>query len=145
MCLTACVTLSSVVQVIKEERCNGQSNPFVLGGPCTIGFAFWLAVAGALCTWVASSLAIWAYQSTKTHRYTAQLGRKIHLVDQCRCVEMSKILVCLSFSELNRSFFSYGEVRPIPDPTLPFVLNMRILLFRCEARQDEGEKCICLP
>ena len=60
-------------RVIRENLCNGQSNPFVLGEPCRIGFAFWLAVAGALCTWVASSLAIWAYQSTKTVRYEKQI------------------------------------------------------------------------
>jgi len=44
------------------------SAPFILG-ECQLGFAFWLAVAGPVCAWLSSSLAIWAYQSTKSARY----------------------------------------------------------------------------
>jgi hypothetical protein len=69
--------------VVNKNYCAGQSGPFMLGESCQIGPAFWLAVAGTVCTCIASSLAIWAYQSTKSSR--------------------------------------------------------------CEQRQDEGEKCICLP
>ncbi len=41
----------------------------MLGDKCSIGPAFWLAVAGTVATCIASSLAIWAYQSTKSLRY----------------------------------------------------------------------------
>jgi len=41
---------------------------FMLGDVCELGFAFWLAVAGTVCTMLASSLAIWAYQSTRTDK-----------------------------------------------------------------------------
>ena len=52
-----------------QTYCGGQSAIFHLGDVCQLGFAFWLAVAGTVCTVFASSLAIWAYQSTKTHKY----------------------------------------------------------------------------
>ena len=42
--------------------------PFVSGSKCTIGVAYWLAVAGTVATCISSSLAIWAYQSTKSMR-----------------------------------------------------------------------------
>jgi len=44
------------------EAC-GKSEPFVLGH-CQIGGAFWMALAGTLCTYLASLLAVCAYQST---------------------------------------------------------------------------------
>lgn len=53
-------------QVVKSSYCNGKSDAFILGGACEIGIAFWLAVAGTVCTVLASSLAIWAYQSTRS-------------------------------------------------------------------------------
>lgn len=52
-------------KVVKDNYCSG-SNPFQLGEGCAIGIAFWLAVAGTVCTVLASSLAIWAYQSTRS-------------------------------------------------------------------------------
>jgi len=70
-------------EYISKQYCGGESMPFVLGSKCTIGVAYWLAVAGTIATCISSSLAIWAYQSTKS--------------------------------------------------------------MRCETRQDEGERCICLP
>jgi len=70
-------------EYIKTQYCGGESMPFVSGSKCSIGVAYWLAVAGTVATCISSSLAIWAYQSTKS--------------------------------------------------------------MRCETRQDEGERCICLP
>lgn len=52
-------------QKVKNDFCDGTSEAFILG-KCDIGFAFWLAVAGTVCTVLASSLAIWAYQSTRS-------------------------------------------------------------------------------
>lgn len=54
-------------KIVQDEYCNGKSMPFVLGD-CEIGIAFWLAVAGTVCTVLASSLAIWAYQSTQSFK-----------------------------------------------------------------------------
>jgi hypothetical protein len=54
--------------MVSNEYCGGHSNPFVLGDNCHIGVAFWLAVAGTVCTVLASSLAIWAFQSTKSSK-----------------------------------------------------------------------------
>lgn len=53
-------------KVVKNNYCGGNSEAFMLGGDCDIGVAFWLAVAGTVCTVLASSLAIWAYQSTRS-------------------------------------------------------------------------------
>lgn len=44
------------------------SAPFLLGDMCNLGDAFWLALAGTVCTVLASSLAIWAYQSTRSQK-----------------------------------------------------------------------------
>jgi len=55
-------------ELVKNQYCSGQSNAFVLGEKCSIGMAFWVAVAGTVCTVLASSLAIWAYQSTRTSK-----------------------------------------------------------------------------
>jgi hypothetical protein len=49
-----------------QNLCGGNSAPFILGSYCTIGGAFWLAVAGTVACGLASSLAIWAYQSTRS-------------------------------------------------------------------------------
>ena len=49
------------------------SNSFVLGH-CKIGGAYWMAVAGTICTALASSLAIFAYKSTKSQK--AQIRRQ---------------------------------------------------------------------
>jgi len=54
--------------LVKSTICAGNSNAFVLGDKCSIGMAFWIAVAGTVCTVLASSLAIWAYQSTRSHK-----------------------------------------------------------------------------
>lgn len=54
-------------KAINETYCGGSAGIFQLG-TCQIGFAFWLAVAGTVCTMLASSLAIWAYQSTTSDR-----------------------------------------------------------------------------
>ena len=51
-----------------QQYCGGESMPFVSGSKCTIGVAYWLAVAGTVATCISSSLAIWAYQSTKSMR-----------------------------------------------------------------------------
>ncbi|XP_040580413.1 LHFPL tetraspan subfamily member 2a protein [Lepeophtheirus salmonis] len=51
---------------VSNSYCGGQSEPFFLGPDCKIGSAFWLAVAGTVCCFLSSSLAIWAYRSTKT-------------------------------------------------------------------------------
>merc|ERR1711884_300415 len=53
---------------INDTFCAGDAGIFQLGPSCKIGFAFWLAVAGTVCTMLASSLAVWAYQSTKSER-----------------------------------------------------------------------------
>ena len=55
-------------KLVQETYCGGTSGPFMLGTVCKIGIAFWLAVAGTVCTVLASSLAIWAYQSTRSHK-----------------------------------------------------------------------------
>lgn len=55
-------------KVVNEMYCGGKAGIFQLGDDCKIGFAFWLAVAGTVCTMLASSLAVWAYQSTKSER-----------------------------------------------------------------------------
>jgi len=54
--------------IVKNNYCAGSSSWFILGDVCELGFAFWLAVAGTVCTMLASSLAIWAYQSTRSSR-----------------------------------------------------------------------------
>eukprot|EP00095_Tigriopus_kingsejongensis_P009664 maker-scaffold1197_size55989-snap-gene-0.11 protein:Tk09664 transcript:maker-scaffold1197_size55989-snap-gene-0.11-mRNA-1 annotation:"lipoma hmgic fusion partner-like 2 protein" len=54
--------------IISNTYCAGQSAPFMLGDRCSIGVAYWLAVAGTVCTIFASSLAVWAYKSTKSAR-----------------------------------------------------------------------------
>ena len=54
-------------QKVKNDYCDGTSEPFMLG-ECQIGMAFWLAVAGTVCTVCASSLAIMAYQSTRSNK-----------------------------------------------------------------------------
>ena len=51
-----------------KERCAGNSEPFFLSEDCSIGVGFWIAVAGTVCTVLASSLAIWAYKSTKSNK-----------------------------------------------------------------------------
>lgn len=53
------------------------SQPFYLG-QCQIGGAFWMAVAGTVCTALASSLTVFAYKSTKSHKtqYRRQDGDK---------------------------------------------------------------------
>jgi len=55
----------------------GTSQPFALGD-CQIGGAYWMAVAGTICTALASSLTVFAYQSTKSHKtqYRRQDGDK---------------------------------------------------------------------
>jgi len=53
---------------IVKGACNDASEPFVLGDNCDIGVAFWVAVAGTVCTLLASSLAIFAYQSTRSSK-----------------------------------------------------------------------------
>merc|ERR1719319_599560 len=45
----------------------GPSDSFVLGH-CKLGGAFWMAVAGTVCTFLASSLTVFAYKSTKSHK-----------------------------------------------------------------------------
>merc|ERR1719346_511381 len=51
-----------------KENCAGNSEPFFLSADCSIGVGFWVAVAGTVCTVLASSLAIWAYKSTKSNK-----------------------------------------------------------------------------
>jgi len=51
-----------------KTTCSGQPGPFMLSEGCSIGVGFWVAVAGTVCTVLASSLAIWAYQSTRSHK-----------------------------------------------------------------------------
>ena len=55
-------------QIVKDNYCAGSSDAFMLGQACGIGMAFWLAVGGTVCTVLASSLAIWAYQSTRSSK-----------------------------------------------------------------------------
>jgi hypothetical protein len=52
---------------VKNEYCGGASEPFILIFRFDVSF-FWLAVAGTVCTVLASSLAIWAYQSTRSQK-----------------------------------------------------------------------------
>jgi len=66
-------------KLVRNNYCGQQAGIFQLGD-CEIGFAFWLAVAGTICTMLASSLAIWAYQSTKSER-ARELKR-----DQEKCI-----------------------------------------------------------
>lgn len=53
----------------------GASGSFVLGS-CKIGGAYWMAVAGTVCTFLASSLSVFAYRSTRSHKtqYRRQEG-----------------------------------------------------------------------
>jgi len=53
--------------MVTRDYCKG-SHPFVLSGNCELGIAFWLALGGTICTVLASSLAIWAYQSTRSQK-----------------------------------------------------------------------------
>jgi len=55
----------------------GTSEPFYLG-QCQLGGAYWMAVAGTVCTALASSLTVFAYKSTKSHKtmYRRQDGDK---------------------------------------------------------------------
>jgi len=54
-------------KMVSETYCKN-SHPFVLGESCELGIAFWLALGGTICTVLASSLAIWAYQSTRSQK-----------------------------------------------------------------------------
>lgn len=65
---------------IKDTYCNGQSDTFILGEYCQIGEAFWLAVAGTACCFIASSLAIWAYQSTKSAKCEERENQGEHCI-----------------------------------------------------------------
>jgi len=58
------------------DICN-TSQPFYLG-ECQIGGAYWMAVAGTVCTALASSLTVFAYKSTKSNKtqYRRQDGDK---------------------------------------------------------------------
>lgn len=60
-------------KLVQDNYCGPEAGIFQLGD-CEIGFAFWLAVAGTICTMLASSLAIWAYQSTKSDRATERIS-----------------------------------------------------------------------
>lgn len=53
---------------VSDVYCGPNSHPFVLGQHCKLGEAFWLALGGTICTVLASSLAIWAYQSTRSQK-----------------------------------------------------------------------------
>jgi len=53
---------------VSDKYCGEGSHPFVLGESCQLGIAFWLALGGTVCTVLASSLAIWAYQSTRSQK-----------------------------------------------------------------------------
>jgi len=44
-----------------------ESDSFILGY-CKIGGAYWMAVAGTVCTFLSSSLTVFAYKSTKSHK-----------------------------------------------------------------------------
>lgn len=69
-------------KVVLNNYCGGTSSPFVLGDVCTIGGAFWLAVAGTVCTIISSSLAVWAYQSTRS----AKCEERMDQGDNCICL-----------------------------------------------------------
>jgi len=49
----------------------GGSDAFILGN-CHIGGAYWMAVAGTICTALASSLTVFAYKSTKSSKTTTR-------------------------------------------------------------------------
>jgi len=53
------------------------SNSFALG-ICKVGGAYWMAVAGTVCAFLASSLTVFAYKSTKSHKtqYRRRDGEK---------------------------------------------------------------------
>ena len=59
----------------------GQSDAFILGS-CQIGGAYWMAVAGTICTALASSLTVFAYKSTKSSKTT----NRRHEGDKFICV-----------------------------------------------------------
>jgi len=61
-------------KLVQNNYCGLEAGIFQLGD-CKIGFAFWLAVAGTVCTMLASSLAIWAYQSTKSERADERISQ----------------------------------------------------------------------
>ena len=63
--------------VVRKSYCAGSSGPFILGDSCTVGAGFWLAVAGTVCALLASILAIWAYKSTKTHRFVTSVYPRV--------------------------------------------------------------------
>jgi len=65
----------------KVKLLCGPSSEFHLGN-CHIGGAYWLAVAGTVCAYLASSLTAFAYKSTKSQKttYRRQDG------DTCICV-----------------------------------------------------------
>lgn len=69
-------------RIVKTSYCAGASGPFVLGGACAIGAGFWLAVAGTVCALLSSTLAIWAYKSTKTTRCEIRQEEG----DRCLCM-----------------------------------------------------------
>lgn len=60
------------------QRMCHDSNSFVLGH-CKLGGAYWMAVAGTVCTFLASSLTVFAYKSTKSHKtmYRRQDGERV--------------------------------------------------------------------
>lgn len=60
-------------KLVKDKFCGQEAHPFMLGD-CQIGGAYWMAVAGTICTALASSLAIFAYKSTKSQK--AQIRRQ---------------------------------------------------------------------
>merc|ERR1719412_1909465 len=59
----------------------GPSDAFILGN-CQIGGAYWMAVAGTICTALASSLTVFAYKSTKSSKTT----NRRHEGDKFICV-----------------------------------------------------------
>jgi hypothetical protein len=67
-------------EVVKDNYCGGSSAPFILGEVCGLGTAFWLAVAGTICTGLASSLAIWAYQSTRSAKCEERMDQGEHCI-----------------------------------------------------------------
>lgn len=69
-------------KAVADNLCGGNSAPFILGSYCTIGGAFWLAVAGTVACGLASSLAIWAYQSTRS----AKCEERMDQGDNCICL-----------------------------------------------------------
>jgi len=60
-------------KIVRDQYCGQDAHPFMLGN-CAIGGAYWMAVAGTICTALASSLAIFAYKSTKSQK--AQIRRQ---------------------------------------------------------------------